>query len=255
MLDILQIPVLQDNYIYLAHDPVTRATAAVDPAEAAPVLAALDANGWTLTHILNTHHHWDHVGGNLTLKRETRCLVFGAERDRNDIPGLDVGLNEGDMVELGRSRAQVLAVPGHTQGHIAYWFRDDLALFCGDTLFAMGCGRLLGGTAEQMWHSLDRLRALPPDTRLYCAHEYTQTNGRFAVTLEPENPALTRRMEQVDEARRQGRPTVPSKLGEELATNPFLRPESAELQRTLGLEGAAPVRVFAEVRRRKDAFR
>ena len=255
MLEIHQILVLQDNYIYLIHDPETQATAVVDPAEAEPVLAALAEKGWKLTHLLNTHHHWDHVGGNLALKRATGCRIFGAECDRNEIPGLDVGLNGGDVIELGGSRAEVLAVPGHTQGHLAYWFREEQALFCGDTLFAMGCGRLLGGTAEQMWQSLDRLRALPPATRVYCAHEYTQANGRFALTLEPRNPELAGRMERVKEARGLGRPTVPSTLAEELATNPFLRPESPELQGTLGLEGAEPTRVFAETRRRKDAFR
>jgi hydroxyacylglutathione hydrolase len=254
MLEIHQIPVLKDNYVYLIHEPEMKATAVVDPAEAEPVLAALDEKGWTLTHVLNTHHHWDHVGANLALKQKTACQVFGAERDRDNIPGLDVGLREGDGVDLGRARAQVLEVPGHTRGHIAFWFRGDRALFCGDTLFAMGCGRLLGGTAEQMWNSLDRIRALPGDTRIYCAHEYTQANGRFALTVEPGNPVLAERVERVNEARRQGRATVPSILAEELATNPFLRPESLEIQRTVGLEGAGPLQVFAEVRRRKDAF-
>lgn len=254
MLIIHQIPVLRDNYVYLLHDPETRATAAVDPAEAEPVLEALDAKGWTLTHILNTHPHGDHVGGNLALKRRTGCRVFGAESDRDRIPGLDQGLKEGDTVTLGGLRAEVLAVPGHTPGHIAFWFRDEAALFCGDTLFALGCGRLLGGTAEQLWHSLDRIRALPAETRIYCAHEYTQNNGRFALTVDPGNPALVARMAAVDEARRQGEPTVPSSLEEELATNPFLRPESPEIQSSVGLEGADPLTVFAAVRRCKDVF-
>jgi hydroxyacylglutathione hydrolase len=254
MLEIRQLPVMKDNYVYLLHDPETGATAVVDPAEAEPVLKALDEKGWTLTHILNTHTHWDHVGGNLELKQRTGCRVFGAAQDRDGIPGLDVGLAEGDAVELGRTHAQVLAVPGHTQGHLAYWFRDEQALFCGDTLFAMGCGRLLGGTAEQLWRSLDRIRGLPAATRIYCAHEYTQANGRFALTVEPGNPALVERMRRVDEWRREGRPTVPSTLEEERATNPFLRPESVEIQRTLGLEGAEPLRVFAETRRRKDIW-
>jgi hydroxyacylglutathione hydrolase len=254
MLEIRQIPVMKDNYVYLLHEPETGATAAVDPAEAEPVLEALDEKGWTLTHILNTHPHWDHVGGNLVLKQRTGCRVFGAAQDWDSIPGLDVGVTEGDAVELGRTQALVLAVPGHTQGHLAYWFRDEQALFCGDTLFAMGCGRLLGGTAEQMWRSLDRIRGLSAATRIYCAHEYTQANGRFALTVEPGNPALVERMRRVDERRREGRPTVPSTLEEERATNPFLRPESVEIQRTLGLEGAEPLRVFAETRRRKDTW-
>jgi hydroxyacylglutathione hydrolase len=254
MLEIHRLPVLQDNYVWLLHDPVTGATAAVDPAEAEPVLDRLDKLGWTLSHIFNTHHHWDHTGGNLVLKRQTGCKVYGAERDRGQIPGLDVPLQDGDAVEFGSLRARVLGVPGHTLGHIAYWIEEDQALFCGDTLFAMGCGRLLGGKAEQMWSSLNRLRQLPGDTRVYCAHEYTQNNGRFALTVEPGNPALVERMAQVDAARQEKLPTVPSTLAEELATNPFLRPESAEIRTRLGLESAAPVAVFAEVRRRKDAF-
>lgn len=254
MLQIHALPVLQDNYIWLLHDPATKATAVVDPAEAEPVLDVLDERGWSLTHVLNTHHHWDHVGGNLTLKQLTGCTVYGAERDRDRIPGLDIALREGDALALGSIRAEVLEVPGHTQGHLAYWFADDEALLCGDTLFAIGCGRLLGGTAEQMWSSLDRIRRLPADTRVYCAHEYTQNNGRFALTIEPGNPALAQRMERVNAARKQGLPTLPSTLGEELATNPFLRPESAEIRARLGLEGAEPVVVFAEVRRRKDIF-
>lgn len=254
MLAIQQIPALKDNYVYLVHDADTGATAVVDPAEAEPVLETLDRLGWHLTHILNTHHHWDHIGGNLTLKRLTGCQIFGAERDREQIPGIDVGLVDGDSVALGNIQAQVLAVPGHTQGHIAYWFREDAALFCGDTLFAMGCGRLLGGTAEQLWHSLARIRQLPGETRVYCAHEYTEANGRFALTLEPENPALVERMARVRELRREHRPTVPSTLAEELATNPFLRPERLEIRRHLHMEQAEADAVFAETRRRKDVF-
>ena len=254
MLEIHQILVMKDNYVYLLHEPESQATAVVDPAEAEPVLEALDRKGWKLSHILNTHHHWDHVGGNLALKQHTGCRVFGAERDRENLPGLDRGLAEGDTAELGRVRAEVLAVPGHTQGHIAYWFREERALFCGDTLFTMGCGRLLGGTAEQMWSSLGRIRELPDDTRVYCAHEYTEANGRFALTVEPGNSALAARLARVRELRRAGTPTVPSLMAEERATNPFLRPESPEIQETLGLLGAEPARVFAETRRRKDAF-
>jgi hydroxyacylglutathione hydrolase len=254
MLEIHRLPVLEDNYIWLLHDPATQATAAVDPAEAEPVLEVLDAKGWNLTHILNTHHHRDHTGGNLALKRRTGCKIYGAEWDRDQIPGLDVPLKDGDVVELGSIRAQVLAVPGHTLGHIAYWFAGDQALFCGDTLFAIGCGRLLGGSAAQMWASLDRIRHLPSDARVFCAHEYTQNNGRFALTVEPGNPALVERMERVSVARRQGLPTVPSTLAEEVATNPFLRPESPEIRATLGLESAEPVAVFTEIRRRKDVF-
>lgn len=255
MLEILQIPVLDDNYVYLLHDRQTGETAAVDPAEADPVLQALAANGWELTHVLNTHHHGDHVGGNLGLKRRTGCRIVGSERDRERIPGIDIAVGETATFKLGRSEVRVLDVPGHTRAHIAFWLPDAEALFCGDTLFALGCGRLFEGTPEEMWRSLEKLRVLPPGTRVYCAHEYTQSNGRFALTVEPENTALKERMAQVGELRRQNKPTVPSTLKEELATNPFLRPESEEIRSNLGMMSADPVDVFAETRRRKDLFR
>ena len=253
-LDVHQIPVLDDNYVYLARCADTGATAAVDPAVAGPVLAAASSLGWRIDRILNTHHHGDHTGGNLEIKAATGCTVVGPAADRDRIPGIDVALDEGDSYSLGRQVARVFFVPGHTRGHIAYWFADSEVLFCGDTLFAMGCGRLFEGSPAQMWDSLSKLKALPGETRVYCAHEYTQANGRFALTVEPGNAELVRRMEAVDEARRHGLPTVPSTLAEERATNPFLRPESAELQERLGLVGAAPVAVFAETRARKDSF-
>jgi len=255
MLEIHQIAVLSDNYVYLAHDPVSRETAVVDPAVSEPVMAALSEKGWRLTHILNTHHHGDHVGGNLALKAQTGCSIVGARNDRQRIPGIDVTVGESDTFQLGTAEAKIFEVPGHTLGHIAYWFAESDALFCGDTLFAMGCGRLFEGSAEQMWHSLTKLKALPVNTRVYCAHEYTEANGRFALAVEPDNPALIARMEEVVEQRRNGRPTVPSKMAEELATNPFLRSDQSELKRAVGMEELAPSEVFAELRRRKDHFR
>lgn len=255
MIEIRQIPVLSDNYVYLIHEPISGATAVVDPPEAEPVLEVLAEQGWALTHVLNTHHHWDHVGGNLALKGKTGCTILGSERDRDRIPGIDRTVKEGDAVALGATEARVLEVPGHTSGHVAYWFAEDDALFCGDTLFAMGCGRLLEGSAREMWTSLCKLRLLPPATRVYCAHEYTQANGRFAMTVDPHNEALIARMRRVNELRDRQEATVPSTLAEELATNPFLRVERAILRRTLGLEGANDVAVFAEIRRRKDLFR
>ncbi|QJD28794.1 hydroxyacylglutathione hydrolase [Methylococcus geothermalis] len=255
MLEILQIPVLEDNYVYLLHEPGSGATAAVDPAVAGPVLEALDARGWRLSHVLNTHHHGDHVGGNLELKAATGCVIVGAAGDRHRIPGIDVVLKDGEEFRIGSASARMLEVPGHTAGHIAFWFEDDAALFCGDTLFALGCGRLFEGSAEQMWRSLERLRALPPESRVFCAHEYTQANARFAATMEPGNAALRERMSRVEALRRDGLATVPSSLGDELATNPFLRPESPEIRQRLGLVQAPDVEVFAEIRRRKDVFR
>ena len=254
-LEIRQIPVLDDNYVYLAHEPESGATAVVDPAVTEPVFAALEETGWTLTHILNTHHHGDHTGGNLEIKARTGCTIVGSATDRARIPGLDIEVGDGDLFKLGNAEARVYDVSGHTNGHIAYWFDGSDALFCGDTIFAIGCGRLIEGTPGEMWASLTKLMGLPDRTKVYCAHEYTQSNGRFALTVEPGNQALVDRMVQVDTARAQGRPTVPSTLDEELATNPFLRPDSADLQATIGVISDDPVAVFGETRRLKDGFK
>lgn len=253
-LQIHQIPVLSDNYVYLIRDPETEATAVVDPAVALPVLEALDRLGWKLTHILNTHHHSDHVGGNLQLKQATACTIVGNRHDAKRIPGLDVGVTEGDEVALGAQKARVMEVYGHTVGHIAYWFEDSSAVFCGDTLFALGCGRLFEGTAAQMWSSLGKLRGLPDDTRVYCAHEYTQANAAFALTVDPHNEALRNRAERIRVLRARDKPTVPSTVAEERATNPFLRADTEDLKRAAGLPGGDAVAVFAEIRRQKDVF-
>ena len=254
MLTIIQIPVLSDNYIYLIHDPVSRETAVIDPALAEPVLDALDKKGWRLTYILNTHHHLDHVGGNLELKQKTGCKIIAAQSDRDRIPGIDIGVNEDDVIAVGRHLAKVISSPGHTSGHIVYHFAEDGALFCGDTLFVMGCGRLFEGTAEQMWNSLQKLKALPLSTRIYCTHEYTQTNGRFALSVEPDNLQLQQKMIEVQQLRAENKPTVPSTIEQERATNPFFRADSIGVQKTLGLENESPVRVFTELRKRKDSF-
>ena len=197
MLEIVQIPVLRDNYIYLLHDPVSGSTAVVDPAVAEPVLQALRERGWRLDYILNTHHHADHVDGNLQLKQYSGCRIIASQTDSGRIPGLDIAVNDGDRFLLGEQRLSVIATPGHTLGHSVYDWADSAALFCGDTLFSLGCGRLFEGSPAQMWQSLQRLKALPPATGVYCAHEYTQANGRFALTLEPDNAALLRRIAEV----------------------------------------------------------
>jgi hydroxyacylglutathione hydrolase len=253
-LEIRLIPLLSDNYAYLLNDPTSGEAAVVDPSEAAPVLAALQETGWTLKHILNTHHHHDHIGGNEALKAATGAKIVGPEKERHRIPDLDVGLAEGDGYAIGSRRFHVLDVPGHTSGHIALVFDEDEAVFSGDTLFSLGCGRLFEGTPAQMWQSLSKLRALPGATRIYCGHEYTQSNCRFALSIEPENRDLQARVEEVTRQRAAGAPTIPTTIDLENRTNPFLRVDRPELQQANGWAGREPVEIFTELRRRKDTF-
>jgi hydroxyacylglutathione hydrolase len=227
MLDIVRIAALNDNYIWLVHDPASDETMVVDPAEADPVLAAAAHRGWTISQIWNTHWHPDHVGGNAAIKAATGARVTGPAAEAAKIPTLDMTVREGDIVRLGDHVATVMETPAHTAGHISYHFAGDGVVFVGDTLFAMGCGRLLEGTPEQMFANMQRLAALPDDTIVYCAHEYTQANGRYARAAEPDNQAIARRMRAVDAARARGEATVPTTIGEERATNPFMRAASA----------------------------
>jgi hydroxyacylglutathione hydrolase len=250
---VLQLPALRDNYIYLLHNPDTATAAVVDPAVAEPVLEKLAELGAELVAIFNTHHHHDHVGGNRQLlERYPRARVYGSQVDRGRIPGQTVELKAGEIVEFAGRQATVLFVPGHTRGHIAYYFPESGDLFCGDTLFAGGCGRLFEGTPEQMLGSLDQLRQLPEATRVWCAHEYTLNNLRFALTVDGDNPDLQARYQQVAALRQTGSPTVPSTMGEERRTNPFLRWDQPALQAATGLQD--PVRVFARLRGMKDQF-
>lgn len=253
-LEIIQIPVFEDNYIYLVHEPNSGETAVVDPALSEPVLQKLAEKNWQLNYIINTHHHFDHVDGNLELKKATGCTIVGSDKDRERIPGIDVGVNEGDTFTLGDQVAQVFDVPGHTRAHIAYWFKEGKALFCGDTLFSMGCGRLFEGSAQDMWTSMQKINGLPDDTLVYCAHEYTSSNGQFALSIDGDNPALLKRMAEVERLRNEDKPTVPSLLGEEKEVNPFLRANNTALANAVGQTGKDPVQVFAEIRTRKDNF-
>jgi hydroxyacylglutathione hydrolase len=253
-LQIEQISALSDNYVYLLHEPQAGMTAVVDPGVAAPVLERLSAQGRRLDWILSTHHHADHTGGNLELKQATGCRIAGPKADAARIPGIDLGLAERDRFQLGDAEAEVFETPGHTSGHISYWFAEPKALFCADTLFSLGCGRLFEGTPAQMWRSLSKFAPLPDDARVYCAHEYTQANARFALSVDPDNPALQARAAEVDRLRAAGQPTVPSTLGAERVANPFLRPQDPAIRKRLGLADAGDVDVFAELRKRKDRF-
>lgn len=223
MLEIVRLPVLTDNYVWLMHDDVSGETVVVDPAVAEPVLVAAKARDWTIGQIWNTHWHPDHVGGNAAIKAATGCIVTGPAAEAGKIETLDRHVDEGDKVRIGAHEGTVMAVPGHTAGHIAYHMPQDRILFVGDTLFAMGCGRLFEGTAAQMFDNMRRLDALPDDTSVYCAHEYTLSNGRFALGVEPDNAALVARVARVEDLRARGEATVPTSIGAERATNIFLR--------------------------------
>ena len=253
---IIQIPLLRDNYGYLVICPKTNSAGIIDPSEAEPVLRRVEQEKVALKAILNTHHHRDHTGGNDGILAGRQLQVYGHKSDKGRIPGLTDGVDEGEEIEIGELRGKVLFIPGHTMGHVAYLFRNSL--FCGDTLFTAGCGRLFEGTPEQMHASLKKLMALPDDTKVYCGHEYTENNLRFARTLEPKNHKLVSRLERVESLRARGVSTVPSTMEEEKQTNPFLRWDSKELQSRLKADAADlrldPVSIFARVRKLKDGF-
>ncbi len=253
-LDVHMFPCLEDNYGYLVHDRDSGFTACIDTPEVEPILRALGEKGWTLTHILNTHHHFDHAGGNLELKEKTDAIIIGARKDAARIPGIDIQMGNEDVYLFGQHRMTILETPGHTSGHIVFYFADSGMLFAGDTLFALGCGRLFEGTPEAMWESLRRLRELPDATLVYCAHEYTQANARFAVTVDPDNTDLRMRCREIDKLRERGKPTVPTTIGLEKRTNPFLRPDNHDIRQAVGLMHADDQEVFAEIRARKDKF-
>jgi len=238
-LEIIRIPVLSDNYVWLVHEPASKETTVIDPAVAPPILAEAEQSGWTITQIWNTHWHPDHTGGNADIKQATGCTITGPAAEAERIPTLDRHVSEGDSVKLGDVIADVIDVPAHTAGHIAFHIADERAAFVGDTLFAMGCGRLFEGTPAQMYANMRKLEALPDDTMIYCAHEYTQANGEFALTVEPDNDALIARMAQVKALRAKDEPTVPTNIAAEKATNPFMR--------------AASIAELAERRAAKDA--
>jgi hydroxyacylglutathione hydrolase len=240
-LEIVAVPAFADNYLWLVHDAQSGETAVVDPGDPAPVLAEADRRGWKITTVLNTHWHPDHTGGNLAVRDATGAMIYGPALEQGKIPGLDHPLSEGDRISIGGHEAEVWEVPGHTLGHIAYIFREDGIALVGDTMFAMGCGRLFEGSPEQMHGSLSRLAELPGDTQLYCAHEYTLANARFAAHAFPADQAIAERLAEVDRARAAGERTVPTSVDQERLTNPFLL--------------ARDTAEFARLRSEKDGYR
>jgi len=243
---------LKDNYGVLIHDPASGATAAIDAPEAPPIEAALRAAGWTLSDILVTHHHGDHTGGIAELKKKHRCRVVAPQSEAAKIPLVDETVREGDTVKVGTLSANVIETPGHTAGHITYWFNGDKLAFAGDTLFSVGCGRVIEGTPEMMWASLVKLRDLPGDTQVYCGHEYTLANIKFAQSIDPGNAALEARAAQAAIQVAAGAPTIPTTIDEEKVTNPFLRADVPEIAAAVGLAGKPAAEVFGEIRARKN---
>ncbi|MCV0381976.1 MAG: hydroxyacylglutathione hydrolase [Erythrobacter sp.] len=251
MLQIHQFPCLSDNYGFLLHDPDSGETAAIDTPDGAEYLKQAEAKGWRITQIWNTHWHPDHAGGNEAIVKATGATTV-APREVEKIAPIDRVVGDGNIVSLGQHEARVIDVSGHTNGHIAYHLPDDGIAFVGDSVFALGCGRMFEGEPEQFWNSLERVRSLPDDTTLYCAHEYTQANAKFALHADPDNVALQQYASEVDAIRAEGRPTVPTQLSRELKTNPFLRADETALRDRWG--GASPAETFAALRAAKDNF-
>ncbi|VXC95885.1 Hydroxyacylglutathione hydrolase [Oceanicaulis sp. 350] len=253
-LEIRQFPCLQDNYGFLVRCSETGEVAVIDTPEAEVILEEAQTLGWPISAIWNTHHHWDHAGGNAAIAKATGAQIIAPRAEQATIGHVDQPVSPGDTVMLGDERAQVIDVGGHTLGHVAYWFEDAGVAFVGDSLFALGCGRMFEGTPEQMQAGLARLRNLPPETVIYCAHEYTQANARFALSIDPDNQALQSYARRVDALRADDQPTIPTVLAAECEANPFLRWDDEGLRARLGLQTASDAQVFAELRRRKDTF-
>ncbi len=243
-----------DNYCVLIHDPDAGLTASIDAPEEKAIRTKLAEKGWQLDRIFTTHHHQDHVEANLPLKDAYGCTIVGPAEEADKIPGIDDTVKGGDRFAFGGFEVHVIDTPGHTLGHVSYWIPSAAVAFVADTMFAMGCGRVFEGTPEMMWASLDKLRALPDQTVVYCGHEYTEANARFALSVEPDNPDLVARAEQVKRLRAAGKPTLPTTIGLEKRTNPFLRESEPGIRSHIGLMHASPAQVFAELRSRKDAF-
>jgi hydroxyacylglutathione hydrolase len=253
-IDIDQFMCRTDNFGALVRDRQSSETALVDAPEERAILDAVERTGWTPTLILTTHHHGDHVEANLALKKRFGLKIVGPAKEADRIPGIDETVDGGSVLRFGEQEIRVLSTPGHTRGHVSYHLPEAKVVFAADTLFSLGCGRLFEGTPAMMWQSMRTLSALPPDTSVHCGHEYTQANARFALTVDPDNAALKARAREVDRLRADQMPTLPTTIGRELETNPFLRPHDPGIRRTLGMEDASDEEVFAEIRKRKDNF-
>ena len=253
-LEVFMFPCLSDNYGYLIHDPIQNLTASIDTPDVHAIEEALNQNNWELDYIINTHHHYDHAGGNLELKKKTNCKVIGPMQDKNRIPGIDQTIEHAEEFMFGSFVVKGFHTPGHTTGHMVYHFESQNVAFVGDTIFVMGCGRLFEGTPQQMLDSLDLIMSWPDETLLYCAHEYTQTNAEFAITVDGKNKDLLNRKAEVEDMRKDLIPTVPTTLNLEKKTNPFLRSDDQEIRLELGMLKSTRTEVFAEIRNRKDQF-
>lgn len=253
-LEVFMFPCLSDNYGYLIRDPIQNLTASIDTPDVHAIEQALNQNDWKLDYIINTHHHYDHAGGNLELKKKTNCKIIGPMQDKDRIPGIDQTIEHAEEFMFGSFTVKGFHTPGHTTGHMVYHFEDQNIAFVGDTIFAMGCGRLFEGTPEQMLNSLDIIMSWPGETMLYCAHEYTQSNAEFAITVDGKNEDLLKRKSEVDALREKLIPTVPTKLEIEKKTNPFLRSDDKEIRLELDMMASSRSEVFAEIRSRKDQF-
>jgi hydroxyacylglutathione hydrolase len=253
-LDVHQFIARSDNFAVLLHDPASGATAAIDAPAADPIIAALKERGWTLSHILVTHKHLDHIEGIPALQAAYDCMVIGPKESAAETGMYDRTVGDGDSFEWAGRNVRALATPGHTLDHITYWIPDEKLVFTADLIFALGCGRVIEGDHAMMWDSIKKVRELPDDTALYCGHEYTVANAKFAIAIDPDNRALRQRMAEAEKLRAEGKPTLPTTIGREKAANPFLRADDSTLVQRLGMAGQKPAEVFAEIRKRKDKF-
>ena len=251
---VITIPILSDNYSYLIINKDNKSCSAIDPASPEEIIPFLEKNKFDLKNILNTHYHSDHTSGNLDLKKKYKCKIFGPEKEKDQIPGIDVTLKENDTVELESYKAKIIETPGHTAGHIIYWFESEKVVFTGDTLFVLGCGRLFEGTPEIMWGSLLKIRSLPKETKIYCGHEYTKNNADFALTVEKNNNKLIKRFDEINKLINENSFTVPTTVEKEIETNPFLRADNDNIKKNLTMNSASTEEIFAEIRKRKDNF-